>query len=224
MIGLLFFRKPADVPGDAHNFGAEYERNGVTYQHRGNDWPYTYVDYYWPGTTPGKSVRFVNNPEGGVLPFGPFAVCIECDGLYTLFAHGDRLDVALGDIVQPGQILGRTASLGTSTGPHLHTQVCTTPSFPTDIRFSRDFYDFYRPGAPIEEEDMSPAFRGLQAIAWGEYVRMNACFVALAAAGYAVPDSNVGDLNEALVRRFTIAGLSVADVADAAYQAVGGTA
>ena len=75
----------------------------------------------------------------------------------------------------------------------------------------------------FEEEDMTPSFRGLQAIAWGDYDRMNSCFTALANAGYAVPDGNVGDLNEALVRRFTIAGLSVADNADAAYQVVGGS-
>lgn len=42
---------------------------------------------------------------------------------YVLYAHFSRLDVALGDNVQPGQALGATGNHGCSSGPHLHFEV-----------------------------------------------------------------------------------------------------
>jgi murein DD-endopeptidase MepM/ murein hydrolase activator NlpD len=40
--------------------------------------------------------------------------------LYTTYYHCDRLDVAPGDWVEPGQQIGLVGSTGFSTGPHLH--------------------------------------------------------------------------------------------------------
>jgi murein DD-endopeptidase MepM/ murein hydrolase activator NlpD len=41
-------------------------------------------------------------------------------GLFTLYAHLDTIDVALGDRVAPGEPLGTSGATGRVTGPHLH--------------------------------------------------------------------------------------------------------
>ncbi len=42
------------------------------------------------------------------------------NGLTSIFMHMSRLDVAPGDMVEQGQVLGAVGSTGRSTGPHLH--------------------------------------------------------------------------------------------------------
>ncbi len=42
------------------------------------------------------------------------------NGLTSVFMHMSRLDVAPGDFVEQGQVLGAIGSTGRSTGPHLH--------------------------------------------------------------------------------------------------------
>jgi|GEM_PF-1559994 len=42
---------------------------------------------------------------------------------YVLYAHFDRLDVSLGQIVQQGQSLGTTGNTGCSSAPHLHFEL-----------------------------------------------------------------------------------------------------
>lgn len=80
----------------------------------------------------------------------------------------------------------------------------------------------------FEEEAMTPAFRRLQTIAWGvgevEDAHLFQAYDALVAAGFIDGAPVGGDaLNQFEVRRYRIAGLSVSDVADAAYQVVGGS-
>jgi murein DD-endopeptidase MepM/ murein hydrolase activator NlpD len=41
-------------------------------------------------------------------------------GLFSLFAHFSATDVHEGDVVIPGQILGKVGATGRVTGPHLH--------------------------------------------------------------------------------------------------------
>lgn len=44
-------------------------------------------------------------------------------GLITLFAHLDRIDVKVGDKINKGQIIGSLGATGRVTGPHLHWSV-----------------------------------------------------------------------------------------------------
>lgn len=54
---------------------------------------------------------------------GIYGQCIILDhglGLQTLYAHLSVMDVSVGDIVQRGQVIGRTGATGLAGGDHLH--------------------------------------------------------------------------------------------------------
>lgn len=44
-------------------------------------------------------------------------------GLITLYAHLDRIDVQVGDTIRKGQVIGTVGATGRVTGPHLHWSV-----------------------------------------------------------------------------------------------------
>lgn len=81
-----------------------------------------------PGVIGWTGYGLLNRNDDLNDPYG-LAVVVEHDFGYnghrisTVYGHMDRIDVALGQRVQPGQQLGVVGSTGNSTGPHLHFEV-----------------------------------------------------------------------------------------------------
>ena len=65
-------------------------------------------------------------------------------GLYSLYYHMSELSVKEGDMVNQGQLLGKSGATGLATGPHLHWEVRLNGSavrpefFLTDFTFEED--------------------------------------------------------------------------------------
>lgn len=152
MAELAWVRYPLDIlPGGiTGGFGASYGG----YSHRGTD---VGVPIGTPVFAPaaGQAVVFTNDGSFGK------GVCLAHPdtGWFSLYAHLSLVDVFVGQDIRPGQRIGLSGNTGYSTGPHLHWQVSTSPSFPTDIRFSRD--PMAVPFVDQEEDDMTPDEREL---------------------------------------------------------------
>ena len=76
-----------------------------------------------------KGVPVSSPADGVVIESGDFffsgnLVYIQHgQGLITLFAHLDRIDVEVGDSIKKGQVIGTVGATGRVTGPHLHWSV-----------------------------------------------------------------------------------------------------
>ncbi|MEU8523008.1 LysM peptidoglycan-binding domain-containing M23 family metallopeptidase [Streptomyces sp. NPDC048577] len=65
--------------------------------------------------------------------YGNEVVIRHADGTYSQYAHLSSLSVSAGQTVTGGQQVGLSGSTGNSTGPHLHFEIRTTPSYGSDI-------------------------------------------------------------------------------------------
>ncbi|MET9935678.1 MULTISPECIES: LysM peptidoglycan-binding domain-containing M23 family metallopeptidase [unclassified Streptomyces] len=65
--------------------------------------------------------------------YGNEVVIRHEDGNYSQYAHLSSLSVSAGQSVSGGQQIGLSGSTGNSTGPHLHFEIRTTPSYGSDI-------------------------------------------------------------------------------------------
>lgn len=75
---------------------------------------------YWDGTTWG---------QGGLMSYGNSVVVDYGEGTNSRFAHLSRIDVEEGQSVAKGQQIGLSGNTGTSSGPHLHLEVCLSGSW-----------------------------------------------------------------------------------------------
>ena len=109
------FAKPVGVPDAGEGFGARRIING---QPRA---PHAGLDYSADAGTPvvGANAGHVALVAEYFFP-GRLVVLDHGLGLYTLYFHLERADVADGDRVERGQIIGRVGASGRATGPHLH--------------------------------------------------------------------------------------------------------
>ncbi|MFE6041368.1 peptidoglycan DD-metalloendopeptidase family protein [Streptomyces sp. NPDC056452] len=65
--------------------------------------------------------------------YGNEVVIKHDDGMYSQYAHLSSLGVSAGQTVTGGQQIGLSGSTGNSTGPHLHFEVRTGPSYGSDV-------------------------------------------------------------------------------------------
>jgi murein DD-endopeptidase MepM/ murein hydrolase activator NlpD len=65
--------------------------------------------------------------------YGNDVIVHHADGRYTLYGHLSQTLVSAGQTVTEGQQIGISGATGNVTGPHLHFEVRTTPSYGSDI-------------------------------------------------------------------------------------------
>ncbi len=67
--------------------------------------------------------------DGGRVVFagwGSYGIYVQIDhgnGFTTVYGHMERVVVAAGQVIQPGQLLGYMGATGRATGPHLHFEI-----------------------------------------------------------------------------------------------------
>lgn len=66
--------------------------------------------------------------------------------VYTLYGHGNSLNVSQGQTVNMGDLLINSGNTGRSTGPHLHYEVIVTPFTPFQSGFFGNLNIRYGPG------------------------------------------------------------------------------
>ncbi|MEU2660880.1 peptidoglycan DD-metalloendopeptidase family protein, partial [Streptomyces sp. NPDC007325] len=95
---------------------------------------HTGQDFAVPSGTPVRAVgpgRVVRAGYAGA--YGYEVVIRHPDGRYTQYAHLSRVEVSAGQSVPGGRRIGRSGATGRVTGPHLHFEVRTGPSFGADV-------------------------------------------------------------------------------------------
>ncbi|MBT2482486.1 LysM peptidoglycan-binding domain-containing M23 family metallopeptidase [Streptomyces sp. ISL-94] len=95
---------------------------------------HTGVDFIASSGTTVKAVgagTVVSAGWGG--SYGNEVVIRHADGNYSQYGHLSSLSVSVGQSVTAGQTIGLSGSTGNSTGPHLHFEIRTGPSYGSDI-------------------------------------------------------------------------------------------
>ncbi|MGW2014772.1 M23 family metallopeptidase [Streptomyces sp. NPDC001927] len=107
------------------------------YRASGSMWSsgyHTGVDFI---ASSGTSVKAVGagtvHSAGWSGAYGNEVVIQHADGTYSQYAHLSSLSVSTGQTVTGGQQIGLSGSTGNSSGPHLHFEIRTGPSYGSDI-------------------------------------------------------------------------------------------
>ncbi|MBZ9599112.1 M23 family metallopeptidase, partial [Streptomyces erythrochromogenes] len=95
---------------------------------------HTGVDFIAPMGTSVKAVGAGTVVSAGWSgSYGNEVVIRHADGKYSQYAHLSQLSVSSGQSVTAGQSIGLSGSTGNSTGPHLHFEIRTSPSYGSDM-------------------------------------------------------------------------------------------
>ena len=116
-------------PVSSVSLGEPFGASGASWssgQHTGQD---------FDGDT-GDAVRAVTS--GVVIfaeSFGRRGIVVQLrhkGGIETWYCHLSKVDVAVGDTVTTGQLIGRVGTTGNTTGSHLHFELHTSPKVAVD--------------------------------------------------------------------------------------------
>ncbi|MFE2021734.1 peptidoglycan DD-metalloendopeptidase family protein [Streptomyces sp. NPDC059499] len=133
----------ADSTGASESNSSGYTtpvaNGGVSTQYRvaGASWSSGYHTGSDFQAASGTSVRSIGPgtvvSAGWSGAYGNEVVIKHDDGMYSQYAHLSSLGVSAGQTVTGGQQIGLSGSTGNSTGPHLHFEVRTGPSYGSDV-------------------------------------------------------------------------------------------
>ncbi|MFJ4840849.1 peptidoglycan DD-metalloendopeptidase family protein [Streptomyces sp. NPDC088746] len=118
------------TPVENANVTTQYRASGASWSsgyHTGSDFQ----------AASGTSVRSIGPgtvvSAGWSGSYGNEVVIQHSDGMYSQYAHLSSLEVSAGQTVTGGQQIGLSGTTGNSTGPHLHFEVRTGPSYGSDV-------------------------------------------------------------------------------------------
>lgn len=107
------------------------------YRASGSMWSsgyHTGVDFIASSGTTVRAVGAGNVVSAGWSgAYGNEVVIQHADGTYSQYAHLSSLSVSSGQSVSGGQQIGLSGSTGNSTGPHLHFEIRSSPSYGSDL-------------------------------------------------------------------------------------------
>jgi murein DD-endopeptidase MepM/ murein hydrolase activator NlpD len=130
---------PSSDTDATSGYAAPVSDTAVTtaYRASGGMWSsgyHTGVDFAAPTGTSVKSIAagtVVSAGWGG--SYGNQVVIQHADGRYSQYGHLSQLSVSAGQSVSAGLQIGLSGSTGNSSGPHLHFEVRTSPSYGSDV-------------------------------------------------------------------------------------------
>lgn len=65
--------------------------------------------------------------DGAHPAYGKYVIIDHGEGVYSMYAHLERIYTPKGTVVEKGDVIGLMGSTGISTGPHLHFEVFYDP-------------------------------------------------------------------------------------------------
>jgi len=109
---------PALVQQAAGNFGRRRILNGIPKSPHGGQ------DYTAPAGTPVRAIAGGVVRLAGDFYYSGLTLFVDHGaGLVSVYMHLEKMLVAEGETLAPGQVIGRVGSTGRATGPHLHLGV-----------------------------------------------------------------------------------------------------
>ncbi|GAA2711613.1 MULTISPECIES: peptidoglycan DD-metalloendopeptidase family protein [Streptomyces] len=109
----------------------------TSYKASSNLWSsgsHTGIDFHAETGTSVRAVGMGTIVEAGWGgAYGNNVVIQMADGTYTQYGHLSSIDVSVGQSVTPGQQIGLSGATGNVTGPHLHFEARTAPTYGSDI-------------------------------------------------------------------------------------------
>ncbi|MEV7090521.1 peptidoglycan DD-metalloendopeptidase family protein [Streptomyces sp. NPDC093085] len=110
---------------------------GAPYHQKGPNWStglHTGLDFLVPTGTEVRAIGpgvVTTAGDGGL--YGNQIVIRHDDGTYSQYAHLSQIQVAEGQRVEGSTVIGLSGATGNVTGPHLHFEIRTGPSFGSDL-------------------------------------------------------------------------------------------